>query len=297
MLCRLLQCLQPEMDATPVREVVVVDNSPEASGRNVVDDWQQSCRVPVRFVHVPVPDLVNARNTAVNTAAGEFVALIDDDEWPETGWLGQLLAVQEKSGSDVVFGPVLPHFDDDVPEWVRRCGFFQPRSYLDCGRVAANAGYTGNVLIRRSVLSGMRGPFDPAFSQTGGEDAMLFHDLQARGVRMAWARHAAVSEAVPLARANLRWLVRRAYWGGQTYARVCLFRESGWRCWRTRTRIALRAILLGAMASAVTAALLPFSLHRSARWMSIAAAQAGKLSAIMGQHCRLYANTASPAIR
>jgi glycosyltransferase involved in cell wall biosynthesis len=85
------------------REVVVVDNGPDAETEAVV-----RARPGVRYVPEPRPGLSAARNTGLRTARSEIVAFVDDDVRPEPGWLEPLSAAFDSPQVAVVCGLVLP---------------------------------------------------------------------------------------------------------------------------------------------------------------------------------------------
>ncbi len=80
-----LASLKPEWNSAD--ELIVVlgpncDDSGEIIGRS---------SVPCRLIHCPVRNLSISRNLGLLAAAGRFVAFIDDDASPATGWLDALL--------------------------------------------------------------------------------------------------------------------------------------------------------------------------------------------------------------
>ena len=61
----------------------------------------------------------HAINAAFETALATFPAatnflMIDDDEIASPDWLERMVRAAEATGADVVGGPVLPKFDDDM---------------------------------------------------------------------------------------------------------------------------------------------------------------------------------------
>jgi succinoglycan biosynthesis protein ExoM len=50
------------------------------------------------------------RNKAIENATGDFVAFIDDDEFPTAGWLWNLFTACSAYDVAGVLGPVRPHF-------------------------------------------------------------------------------------------------------------------------------------------------------------------------------------------
>ncbi len=263
-------------------ELVLVDNDPEASGLPVAHRWQDRLGIPLRALHEPVPNISQARNASVHHARGEFVLILDDDEQPVRDWARLLMQAQAAHSADVVFGPVLPTFHPETPDWIRDGGFFAPRSHPTGTRVGPHEGYTSNVLVRRSLALKLPGPFDPAFGRSGGEDVMVFHDLAKLGAVMIWCDEAAVTEYVPPSRTTLRWVLKRAHWGGEVLVRTRIQRLRGAPRTRLRLRMGVRAavqLLVAALAALATS---PFSRTRSRLWLRTAASQVGKLRIAAG---------------
>src|SRR3546814_18996001 len=79
--------------------------------------------LPVTLLPVAQPGLCAVRNAiaaaALDDPAMRFVAMIDDDEWPQPGWLDALLICQAQVGADVVAGPVDSRFVGPPPRWGR----------------------------------------------------------------------------------------------------------------------------------------------------------------------------------
>ena len=291
----LLQALSEQDRDGLALEVIVADNDPGASARPVLDAWQARLPLPLRALHVPVPNIAAARNATVHAARGEWVLFIDDDEAPGEGWVRKLVQAQRAFGADAVFAPVLPRYLDGTPAWIRRGGFFNRPRFATGAPITSHDARTGNVLIRRSKMLAVSpapeaGPFDTAFGRTGAEDTMLFRDMLAHGAVFIWCDEATVSEEVPLQRANLPWLLRRSYRLGQTYVLSEIARLSPLgRFWRGGW-LGLRAAAQFVVAAGLCLACLPFSRIKAVRWLRAASAQCGKLSALIGHRYHEYGN-------
>lgn len=199
--------LQPEIF------VVVVDNDEERTAEAV-------CRAallpwPLHYFVEPRRSIAHARNRAVREAGrADFIAFIDDDEVPAPCWLDELLAAQSRYAADAVLGPVVPTFSPGVPEWVKEGGFFE-KAVPVTGQTP-RAFSTANALLSTVVFDRVRG-FDEQFALTGGEDTQFFLRVRAAGFSIVAARSAVVHEPVSPARANMRWLLRRAYQHGNSW--------------------------------------------------------------------------------
>lgn len=270
-------------------EIVVVDNDPAASGLPVAREWSARLPIPLQAVHVPAPNISMARNAAVHAANGRFVLFIDDDESPEPDWPLHMLRTQAAHDADIVIGPVCPRFHERTPAWIVAGGFFNPRFHATGDSLRPDQGYTGNTLIRRELALRLPGPFDPTFGTTGGEDAMFLWDMHDLSARIVWCNEASVSEFVPEARTSLAWILRRAYWGGQTLVRARSNRLPAPRKAALFAYLGTRAAAQMLLAGTFALCLAPVSRIKAARWLNTAAAQAGKLSAIVGYHNREYA--------
>ena len=192
--------------------VVVCDNDREPTAAAVCAG--AACRPT--YVHEPRPGIAAARNALLEAAAAdEVVVFIDDDEWPEDGWLAALTSTYDGFDADVVAGPVVSDFETD-PRRALVPAFARARTAT--GTPVAWPG-TGNVLIRRAALEAPPLRFRDAYGLSGGSDSMLFLELTRRGGSIVWCDEAVVHELVPASRARLRWVLRRAYRLGNTHTR------------------------------------------------------------------------------
>src|SRR6266852_2150668 len=71
--------------------IVVADNDRCESAREVVARFAAESPVAVTYCVEPEQNIALARNRALMDAGGDFVAFIDDDEFPADDWLSRLL--------------------------------------------------------------------------------------------------------------------------------------------------------------------------------------------------------------
>ncbi|HMD32223.1 MAG TPA: glycosyltransferase [Candidatus Acidoferrales bacterium] len=269
--------------------VIVVDNDAERSAEEVC----RSVAVPweMKYVAEPRRGIAQARNRAVRAAAdADFIAFIDDDEIPAPGWLDELLSTQAAYAADVVCGPVVPRYAAGVPEWVKTGGFFD-RPIPAAGETP-DVCRTGNVLIRGGVFAYVE-PFDERFGLTGGEDTEFFFRVRAAGFAIVSSDSAVVHEVVPPSRANLPWVLRRAYQSGNSWV-LCESSRDG----RLSTRIIRAGKACGRIAQgALFACVSPlFGWAAFARALKNLCLGAGMLAALAGQKYQAYQSAgANPA--
>lgn len=194
--------------------VVIADNDARGSAADVVNDFSASSKITVRYECEPRANIALARNKALENATGDFIAFIDDDEFPTPTWLASMLRTCEKYAAAGILGPVRPHYESKPPEWIVRGGFHE-RPEHPTGRVMDwEECRTGNLLFRRSIIRDLPEPFNPAFG-TGGEDKDFFMRMTQTGHVFRWCNEGAVYETVPQDRWKRSYLFRRALLRGK----------------------------------------------------------------------------------
>lgn len=210
-----LESVLAQRDLDFAIEVIVVDNDPQCSARQLVTDMAEAAAVRVRYVSEPRPGISHARNAGVAAAPGRYVAFLDDDESATPRWLASLRATADKCQADIVVGPVLPLYPEGIP--VPSCAerMFHRDARVATGEPVRWAGI-GNALLRRDRCLATPVPFDIRFGLSGGEDSCFLAALREQGRRCVWCAEAVVTEVIPPERLEPGHLLRRAFRGGQT---------------------------------------------------------------------------------
>lgn len=196
---------------------------------------------------VPERGISHVRNALVarmlTAHRAEFVAMIDDDEWPSPGWLDAFLRVQAQTGADALQGTIHRVFENYPGSWVRHCD-----GVMDVVRATGPVPMlqgAGNLFLRRALLEALPAPwFDPGFAFTGGEDADFLLRLKENGAHFAWADEALAFDHVPASRANLKWALKRAYSVGNSDMRVFLKHRPTRGAWLDQAARIVGALLL-----------------------------------------------------
>jgi succinoglycan biosynthesis protein ExoM len=235
---RLLESLESLSlpDARPDLEVLVVDNHPQRLARAVCDRFRG--RLPVRHEVEPRRGIPFARNAVIAAAdpATDFIAFVDDDQTVDPDWLAELLAVQRRTGADVVTGPAVPRLPEDAPRWIAGSGAFDllrfptgsPRPFA----------FTHNVLTSTAVFRAVTPHFDERLVDTGGSDTHFYRRVREAGFSIVWADEAVAWEWIPIERVRVRWLLQRALRIGGTDAFIERDLAGRWRAW---SRLPVRA--------------------------------------------------------
>jgi succinoglycan biosynthesis protein ExoM len=274
----------------PTLELIIVDNDPAGLACRFCEGLRSDLNWPLRCLTEPRRGISYARNKAVTCAVddADFVAFIDDDEVPEPSWLDELLYAQRWYDADVVAGRVLSYFAEPVSPWIEKGNFFANARY-PTGYVLDHA-HTNNVLVRSEVFKNMWPLFDERFALSGGEDTHFFMRVHRAGHKIVWADDAVVYEWIPKSRANAKWVIRRAYNGGNNYSRLVLDLDSSWAAWTKRVAKAGGRLGQGLLLLPVSVALGRHTFIRALRDIALGM---GALAGAVGRSDEKYRRTGS----
>lgn len=197
--------------------IVVVDNDVNESAKTIIEAFKQKSSVNIDYFIEPEQNISLARNKAVGNAKGNFIALIDDDEYPEPNCLLNFYKTLIDSSAHGVLGPVIPHYPDGIPKWIIRSKIWEMPSRRTGTILNWEVTRTSSVLLKRSILEDMNTPFNPQFGLTGGEDQDFFKRMMKNGYRFTWCNEAEVYEIISPERWKKNFYLRKyLQMGGQT---------------------------------------------------------------------------------
>jgi succinoglycan biosynthesis protein ExoM len=270
-------------------EVLVADNDAERhEGFDLCQILKSRYRWPLTAIIVRERGIAQARNGLVEhllkNSNAQFVAMLDDDEWPHPAWLEEFQRVQRETGADALHGAILREFEIAPGAWARRCQGIAP--LRDRSGLKPMIEGSGNVMIARACFEALAKPcFDPAFALTGGEDKDFFTRLRGLGRRFAWADEAVCYAFVPASRATLKWALLRAYRVGNSDMRVFLKYAPRWNALLREALKIAGVVLLFPLLELMA---LPFAQRRADPLCRLCRAT-GKIAAILGNHYNEYA--------
>jgi glycosyltransferase involved in cell wall biosynthesis len=272
LLLRLLtELARQETDNAFAFSVIVTDNDDQKSAEKLVSEFSETSSLKVVYTSEGRRSISHARNKGLEFATGEFVAFIDDDEFPPPRWLATMLDAHSRHQPAALLGPVRPHFDSEPPPWLIKGRF--------CERPEHETGFlmpwqecrTGNVLLELRAISGIGPVFRSEFG-SGGSDTDLFRRLTEAGHKVIWCNEAPVYEVVPPNRWKRTWMIKRALLRG----RISLLHPKGrWQ-----------GIIKSCVAVPAYAIALPFLQLAGHHWFMLYLVKlcdhAGKLLALVG---------------
>ncbi len=195
--------------------IIVVDNDGEGrAGAAVVAEIAPNFRFPLSSYVEPQRGQTYAYNRAFALACQaaprpDYVAVLDDDEFPDPYWLSEMVTVALAHNAEIVGGPVFPVFE--APDhWLAASGLYAPTRF-PTGPVTMIYG-AGSMVIRRSTLEQyLDGPFLHEYAFTGGSDEEFFFRCHREGRTFAWANEAHVFETIPKSRTTVNYIVARIF--------------------------------------------------------------------------------------
>ena len=125
----MLELLKQETCGLFEYSIITVYNDDQRSAERTVNEVKAISHVPIVYCNEPRQNIARARNKAVEIATGEFIAFIDDDEFPTKRWLLTLWETLTEHGVDGVLGPVKPHFSEQPPSLVVKGRFYDRPCY------------------------------------------------------------------------------------------------------------------------------------------------------------------------
>jgi succinoglycan biosynthesis protein ExoM len=220
------QCLRAisSLNGNTAFRVIVGENDPSRrEGQALCERMQGEISFPLTSILVEKQGIAQNRNAIIAEAlkdqSVDFIAMVDDDEWPQPQWLEDLLLVADQYRVDVVGGPVARIFETPTPTYLATANLADFEK-MQTG-VVDWVDATSNILFRASVFRERDRPwFDPSFDLLGGEDTDFLLGLRMEGGKFAWAHEAVVYEDMPLSRSTVKWALLRAFRIGNSYALV-----------------------------------------------------------------------------
>lgn len=210
MLERLLRKLALlETDGLFDYSIVIVDNDATGPARTTVMQLRDELSLDITYSIEPVKTISAARNHSLRIAKGDYIGIIDDDEFPTSKWLITLYKAIRTFDVDGALGPVHPFFEQAPPEWLIKSKLCERPVHRTGTLLNWDQTRTGNVLLKKCVFDKHRLCFDLKY-KTSGSDKEFFREAMQRGCRFVAVKEAPVYEIVPPERQTKKYYIRRA---------------------------------------------------------------------------------------
>jgi succinoglycan biosynthesis protein ExoM len=189
--------------------VVVIDNDKGGPAKETVKRLGAELNMEIVYDIEPEQSIPAARNHALRLARGNYIGIIDDDEFPPPHWLITLYRALQTFDVDGALGPVHPFFEQKPPAWLLKGRFCERPAFRTGTLLEWSQTRTGNVLLKKDVFDRNHLGFDLKF-KTSGSDRVFFKQVMQAGYRFVSVEEAPVYENVPPERWTRSYYLRRA---------------------------------------------------------------------------------------
>jgi len=189
--------------------IIIIDNDAKGGARELARRIKERSKLDIIYEIEPMRSIPAARNHAISLAAGNYIAIIDDDELPPPNWLVTLFRAIQTFDVDGALGPILPYFDQKPPSWLIKGKFCERPVYRTGTILEWHQTRTGNVLLKRKVFDEHSLKFDLKF-KTSSSDRAFFMKAIELGYKFVAVSEAPVYEIVPPERWKKSYYLRRA---------------------------------------------------------------------------------------
>jgi len=205
----LISLLNQECESKFVYTIIVSDNDSECSAEPIVKEFIKN-GLNIIYDVEPVKNISLNRNRALSHATGDFIAILDDDQYVGNRWLLYLYNTIITYHADVAFGAVIPIFKEGTSTLIRKSNAYGIANCPD-GFSGGMLYHTGNCCFRTELITDMKEPFDVQLGTQMSEDTKFFELLRQQGCKIVWSKQATCYEYISPSRTKISWLLRRHY--------------------------------------------------------------------------------------
>lgn len=206
--------------------LIVVDNDQEKSARSIIQSLNISHLHNISYHVETSRGIASARNRllkeAINAQA-DFIAFIDDDEFPKSDWLLVLFNALLKYSAAVATGPVIALTEEGT-------AISTTEGKYKTGSMPRKVS-TNNVLFKKKLIEQDKLSFDLRLNFCGGEDFDFFEKSSAKGNSHVWTNEAIIFETIVKERASNKYLFYRHFTGGINNVVQYRFRNGILKSW------------------------------------------------------------------
>lgn len=215
-------------------EIIVVDNASTDETASVVRAMREA-NSNLQYLHEPKIGLSHARNAGIQSASGDYIAFLDDDELVPRDWLTSIITTFETvcPAPDICGGIIDLNWECERPAWlsdhllVYLGKFNYGNKAFFINSVDSFLG-GGNIAIKKSVIATI-GRFDLRLGRTGNDNMGNEEvDLQCRaldhGLVLYYNPEIRVFHYVPADRCTKTWHYERFYFQGVSSAKMGFLR-------------------------------------------------------------------------
>lgn len=200
--------------------VVISDNNPNKDAYSVYEKFKDFS-FELYYVHEPVAGIAYARNAILQKGVeinADYIAFIDDDEFPTPDWIADLYEVMVESKADGSTSYPIQLIGDEeqpIPNHIKKRKRGSTRKIC----------ITNSVLFSADIVKKSNIWFDTSFGLMTGEDVDFFNRASGQGYKFVWDDKSLLYDIIPPNRLTMEFKLDRAFNNG--YLKVFLARKEG----------------------------------------------------------------------
>jgi glycosyltransferase involved in cell wall biosynthesis len=199
--------------------VLVIDNDISFSAEKVLKNFSGN-NFQLSYYNEKEKNIAKARNKVLELSKGNYLALIDDDEYPDDFWLYNHYSTCKKYNADGSLGPVISKLPEKCPKWLLQSNVCNRKCFKTGFIIKPHNARTGNCFLKKDKIEKNNCMFDAEFGLTGGEDIDFFYRLiNVIDYKIVWCNEAVVFEPVTESRLNRKFYIQRAIKRGENNQR------------------------------------------------------------------------------
>ena len=201
-------------------QVVISDNNPNKDAHVVYEKFV-NYSYKLNYVHEAKPGIAYARNAVLSFGLkidADYVAFIDDDEYPMQDWLVDLYNVMVEYDADGSTSYPLSLVQDEVQPVARH---IKKRKRGEVRNICI----TNSVLLSLDIVRKSGLWFDTSFGLMTGEDVDFFSRATRKGYKFVWSDKFLLYDIIPPNRLTMEFKLDRAFNNG--YLKVFLAKKRG----------------------------------------------------------------------
>lgn len=193
-------------------ELLIVDNDINQSAKEIVQNFKS--HITIHYIIEPNIGLSNVRNRVLKEGirlGATHIAFIDDDEIADVNWL--INHVDFYNNFENIYissGPTYKKFEQVYPNYIMKNATFKTISSKKLGGIKDTCA-SGNVFFPLNIIKEHNIFFSEKYNYSGSEDTDFFSRLKNLGYNIGWNYNAINYEIVEDKRANIKWILKRAY--------------------------------------------------------------------------------------
>lgn len=203
--------------------LIISDNNPDGKAFNIYEKYCSNYPFQMYYEHESKKSIAAVRNVVLRKAIeidADYVAFLDDDEYPDSSWLVELYNTMIFFGVDGATSYPIPIVDGvkmNVPYHYKK----RKQGSL------RNVFCTNSVIFSTKLMTESDIWFDENFGMMTGEDIDFSSRASVKGYKFAWCNKELLYDIIPANRETIEWKMDRSVNNG--YLKIFLAKKNGKR--------------------------------------------------------------------